>query len=73
MSDLKDNIAVRQGQPKAISFRVEWDDGSVWTADGITAEAVMEWYHGCEVMSCIHGAVYSGPQITVTPHQVDSK
>lgn len=51
----------------ATSFRVEWSDGSVWSAEGEVAAAVMKWYQGAETMNCIRGAKYSGPQITITP------
>jgi hypothetical protein len=51
---------------KAILFRVEWDNGAVWTAEGDVAAKVMQWYQGTESMACIHGARYSGPQITIT-------
>ena len=54
---------------RATSFRVEWDDGSIWTAEGDVAAAVMDWYAGCETMTCVHGAAYRGPQITITKSQ----
>jgi hypothetical protein len=53
-------------EKRAVYFRVEWDDGTIWEASGETAEAVMRWYGGCEAMNCIHGASYKGPQITIT-------
>jgi hypothetical protein len=52
--------------PKAILFRVEWDDGTIWTAEGDTAAAIMKWYQGCESMNAIHGASYKGPQVTIS-------
>ena len=51
----------------AVKFIVEWDDGSTWSAEGEAAAKVMQWYQSGETMNCIHGAKYSGPQITITP------
>ena len=56
---------------KATYLRVEWDDGSVWTAEGDTAEKMMEWYLMCESFCCITRRFgYEGPQPTITKKEV---
>ncbi len=50
---------------KAISIEIKWDDGSMSIAEGEAATKIMEWYAACELMNCIHGASYKGPNFTV--------
>ena len=60
---------------KAVSIRIEWDDGSVSMANGEAASSIMDWYAACETINLIHGAVYKGPHFTVmnTPAMGESR
>lgn len=45
---------------KAIKIRIEFDDGSVSTAEGDHAAEVYDWWNSCETMNFIHGIQYQG-------------
>lgn len=52
--------------PKATSLRVEFEDGTLYTAEGDTAAEIWDWLMAAEGMLCIHGGAYHGPQFTIT-------
>jgi len=49
---------------KATLIRVEFDDGTLQTAEGDQAAQIWDWYRAGEAMNCIHGARYDGPKWT---------
>lgn len=53
-----------QVEPKAVDITIKYDDGSIISARGYQAEQIMDWYHGCEGLSIVHGASYGGPIFT---------
>lgn len=61
-SEEKRGVAMSIEKKKAIRFQIEYDDGSIDHAEGQAAESIAAWYRSCEVMNCLHGAVYSGPK-----------
>jgi len=50
--------------PKATLIRVEFEDGTLYTAEGDQAAQIWDWYRAGEGMNCIHGAEYKGPRFT---------
>lgn len=54
---------------KATYIEICYDDGVVEVASGNAAEQIMRWYRACEVMNCIHGARYTGPNFELKPAQ----
>lgn len=60
-------------QKNATYIAIRWDDGSMSMAHGDAAKAIMDWYQSCEVMNCIHGAEYTGPNFTYYPPPGEGK
>lgn len=46
--------------PRATKIRIEFDDGSVSTAEGDHAAEVYAWWNSCEFMNHLHGNHYKG-------------
>ena len=49
-------------KPKAIYIEIRYADGSQDIAQGEVATKIWEWLDSGQVMNCIHGSDYRGPQ-----------
>ena len=52
--------------PKATSIRIEFDDGSILSADESAANNIWSWWQAAQTTAFIHGYDYKGPQLEKT-------
>ncbi len=50
---------------KATLIEIRYDDGTIERAEGLAAAEILSWWQSSEILNCIHGAQYKGPQFQI--------
>lgn len=51
---------------RAISIKIEFDDGSILSAEDAAANNIWSWWQSAVTTAYIHGYDYKGPHLTKT-------